>query len=123
MKKLLVAMMAFLVGGACSAQQTGYTNQSNAEFAAAMADPTVQIVDVRTSAEYAEGHILGAVNIDVNGADFLDQTARLDKNSPVAVYCRSGMRSRTAAGKLVGQGFRVSNLKGGIVGWDGEVTK
>lgn len=56
-------------------------------------------VDARTPQEFIEGHIPGAVNIDINSKDFIRQAASLDKTSPVAVYCRSGRRSKVAAEK------------------------
>jgi rhodanese-related sulfurtransferase len=82
-------------------------------------DADIQLVDVRTAEEYAEQHIPGAVNIDVYADDFVDQCLnRLDKERPVAVYCRTGKRSASAAEQLRKAGFKkVLNLEGGIVGW------
>lgn len=78
----------------------------------------LQLVDVRTAEEYAEGHIAGAVNIDVMRSDFRDRAvASLDRGKTVYVYCRSGKRSMTAASVLAGEGFRVVNLSGGIMEW------
>jgi len=77
-----------------------------------------QIVDVRTPEEYKLGHIYDAVNIDVNAPNFSSQIQVLDKNRPVAVYCRVGTRSMEAAQILSEQGFRIIfNLDGGIVQW------
>ena len=47
----------------------------------------------------------------------------LDKDNPVAVYCRGGRQSAEAAQKLHDAGFEVIELKGGILTWDGEVEK
>ena len=76
-------------------------------------------MDVRTLAEHMEGHIPGSININVK-----DETGfpvavdeLLDKNREVAVYCRSGRRSRTAADILVKKGFKVYNLDKGILNW------
>ena len=78
----------------------------------------VQLVDVRTAEEYAEGHIEGAINIDVKKENFMNEAlARLDNQRPVAVYCKSGRRSASAAKMLVKKGFTVVNLQGGIMGW------
>lgn len=77
-----------------------------------------QIVDVRTADEYNEGHIHDAVNIDVNSDDFISQaTTSLKKEQTVYVYCKSGKRSRKAAGMLIEEGYTVVNLNGGITEW------
>ena len=75
----------------------------------------ILLVDVRTPDEYAEGHIEGAVNIDVKADDFAERTKDITGN--VAVYCRGGKRSRTAGSKLIVQGCLVYNLDGGIKEW------
>jgi len=77
-----------------------------------------QLIDVRTWEEYQEGHINGAVNIDINGSQFSAEAAKLDKNRPVFVYCQSGRRSARAASDLLKMGFpQVYNLDGGIQSW------
>ena len=77
-----------------------------------------QLVDVRTPGEYAEGHLKGAVNININAGDFEQQLSRLNKDVPVFVYCRSGGRSARAAGKMESMGFKkVYNMDGGITAW------
>lgn len=88
------------------------------EFQTFIADDFVQLVDVREPEEFEEGHIVGAVLIDVNEQDFLEKAlATLDKQRPVAVYCRSGRRSARAASMLASQGFKVTNLGGGVLAW------
>ena len=88
------------------------------EFEQQIKVDSVQLLDVRTPEEYAEGHIAGAVNIDVQSDDF-QPTARqeLSKDSTILVYCRSGRRSLDAAEILARLGYRVVNLKGGILDW------
>lgn len=54
------------------------------------------IIDVRTPAEFAEGHLEGAINIDVSAPDFEDKIHDLDPKASYAVYCRSGNRSGQA---------------------------
>lgn len=76
------------------------------------------LLDVRTPDEYKEAHLPGAVNIDWNDEGFMDKVAKLDKNKPVFVYCRSGHRSGLAAQALKSAGFdEVFNLDGGIMAW------
>lgn len=87
------------------------------EFKAFIANPDVQLVDVRTPEEYAEGFIPGSINIDVkNGHEEL--AAKLDPERPVALYCRSGRRSENAAWVLEKVFFKnVVDLEGGYIAW------
>lgn len=125
MKYLLLMLGALLIGTvACSQNSAGkFIPQNNADFARAIADTTILLVDARTPAEYAAGHIPGAVNIDVGGNSFDKQVAALDKKRPVAVYCRSGNRSKAAARKFVSEGFQVYELDKGLNGWNGKLVK
>ena len=80
--------------------------------------PDIQLVDVRTPEEFADGIIPGARNIDAGQAGFDREAEKeLDLSRPVAVYCRSGVRSRKAAVRLVRKGYTVYNLDGGYEGW------
>ena len=123
MKKFV--LMTFFAGlcaiFGCSAKT--FESVDAAEFAREIAKEGVQIVDVRTAAEYAEGHIPNAVNIDVYSEDFADKIARLDKERTVAIYCRSGRRSKSAAEQAVKQGFKVVELDGGVLSWRGKLER
>ena len=89
-------------------------------FAAVVASPGVQIIDVRTPEEFAAGHIEGAVNYNVQGPEFLDQIATLDPAGTYAVYCRSGNRSQPAVAAMSAAGINgIYELESGIVGWEG----
>lgn len=97
---------------------TAFSNVGVDEFQALIADPNMQLLDVRTPEEFDEGHIAGATLVDVNDSSFVDRAvAILDKQRPVAVYCRSGRRSARAANLLVAQGYTVTNLNGGVMAW------
>ncbi len=88
------------------------------EFDIKIKADSVQLVDVRTPQEYAEGHIDGALNINVQSADFRQMAEKeLSKGSTILVYCRSGRRSMDAAEVLTKLGYHVVNLKGGIIEW------
>ena len=63
------------------------------------------IIDVRTPAEYATGHLDGALNIDVQSADFAAQISELDPSQPYFIYCRSGNRSGQAISQMANMGF------------------
>ena len=89
-----------------------------AEFAELIADTTVFRLDVRTPEEYADGHIEGAINIDVKQPDFEEKAlATLPKDKTLAVYCRSGNRSKKACTILTNNGYKVVELATGWLGW------
>ncbi len=103
---------------ACQQKGSGFESLSVDDFATLLADPAVQCVDVRTVAEYSEGHIPASININVLDKSFeamADST--LQKDKPVAVYCRSGKRSKKAAELLSKKGFQVFELSKGFNGW------
>ena len=83
------------------------------------ATPNPQILDVRTAAEFSADHIDRALNVDWLGNDFDKGTEKIDKTKPVFVYCKSGVRSQSAATKLAELGFtNIYLLQGGILKWD-----
>ena len=87
-------------------------------FASLVADTSVVVLDVRTAGEFAEGHIERAINVDYYRADFVEQAkAVLPTDKTIAIYCRSGRRSAYAAEKLALDGYKLVNLKGGIIAW------
>ena len=87
-------------------------------FADSIDNPGVQLVDVRTPDEYAAGNIPGSVNIDVMTGKFGETaSALLDRAYTVAVYCRSGNRSKNAAQVLSMMGYNVVDLEGGYNAW------
>lgn len=76
-----------------------------------------QLIDVRTPEEFNESHLPDAINYNVADSTLHHKIHHLDKSKPVYVYCRSGVRSLKAANFLKEQGFKVFNLKGGILDW------
>lgn len=82
----------------------------------------LQLVDVRTPEEYAQGHIQGAENINFFDEDFEQQLEqKLDKEQPVYIYCRSGNRSSKAAARMEALGFKaIYDLEGGYMNWPKE---
>ena len=89
------------------------------EFAKAVSDTSYVVLDVRTPAEHAEGHIPGThFNIDVLDDGYAEAALKtLPKDKPIALYCRSGNRSKTAARILTENGFEVVELGKGFLGW------
>ena len=117
LKGIIVVMLSTLFAS-CSSHQ-GIESVTADEFENALYDGHIQLLDVRSVEEYAKGHIANAENIDVQQPDFIDKAqAMLDHTNPVYVYCRSGKRSMLAAQKLVKAGFKVVNLRDGIMGWE-----
>lgn len=137
--KLNVASLLTLVGiGAC-AQNPGYKTLNADEFEKAIADKSVVLIDVRTAAEYAQGHLPdAALNIDVLEENFAAKVKSALQSSSaktsvgtsgnasashsksattVAIYCRSGRRSKNAAAILAKEGYKVIELAGGFNSW------
>ena len=92
------------------------------EFKEIIKDSSVIVIDVRTVDEYIESHIPDTdLNIDVLKDDFVEIiNDKLPKNSTVAIYCRSGNRSKKAARQLSNAGHKVFELSTGIKGWISE---
>lgn len=106
---------ALLTGCSSSTEPAVITTVGPQDFISAMAEPGTVVVDVRTPAEYAAGHVDGAVNFDVEAADFPTRIEALAKEDQYAVYCRSGRRSTLATDKMADAGFTsLVNLEGGI---------
>ena len=105
MKKVIAALFASaLVLSGCSSSQ-GVTDLGAGEFISQSQAEGVVLIDVRTPEEFNEGHIAGALNIDVQSSSFDSEIATLDKSVTYALYCRSGNRSGVAAGKMSDAGF------------------
>jgi len=78
----------------------------------------IQLVDVRTPEEYAEGHIKNAININLFDDNFEEQMSKLDKSKDIYVYCLKGGRSGKASNQLEKIGFsKVYDLEGGFQNW------
>ena len=78
------------------------------------------LVDARTSAEYADGHIPTAIQIDYR--DIGDDPPTAEKDALIIVYCQSGNRSRSAAKTLAGLGYTQVLDWGGIGNWPYEIV-
>lgn len=119
MKKIFMiisAVLCNLLG--CTAQQEKFESLDAEAFEKVISDTSVVRLDVRSIDEYASGHIAKAINIDVMKDDFkIKATSLLPKDKTIALYCRSGRRSKKAAGILVENGYKVIELNSGISGW------
>lgn len=61
------------------------------------------IIDVRTKAEFQQGHIRGSVNIPLHNLE--GSLSKIKKDKPVITCCASGMRSASAKSILKSNGF------------------
>jgi phage shock protein E len=94
-------------------------NVGVAEFEKLRADKKNVVLDVRTPAEFAAGHIPGAIHIDVNGPDFEKKMAALDKSKVYLVHCAVGGRSAKACAAMNKFEFKsLYNLEGGMKAWE-----
>lgn len=87
-----------------------------------MDDDGAIILDVRTPEEFAEGHIPGAVNLELGTFDQNAAVVIPDKDAILLVYCRSGNRSKTASDILVSMGYTKVFEFGGIIDWPYETV-
>ena len=118
MKRILALIASLLLVTGCSSSASGVTNMNVSEFSQKIKEAGVVTLDVRTPAEFAEGHIEGARLIDFQSGNFESEIAGLDKEATYAVYCRSGNRSGQAVAIMHDAGFHnVYNLNGGIIDW------
>lgn len=117
-KSLFILMLSILGFMGCTAQN-GSSIDSKEAYGLIKADTNIAILDVRTAKEFADGHVAGAVNIDVNQTDFAQKIDQLDRSKTYIVYCRSGRRSRKAVGIMAAKGFKnLYNVSDGFVGWN-----
>lgn len=120
MKKLSSLLFFYLLlASACQSQtQTSESRLNVDAFEKAITEPAVQILDVRTPAEFEKGHLNGAMLANWNDrAEFERRTASLSNSSPIYIYCLSGPRSDAAGRWLEAKGFQVIHLVGGFSAW------
>lgn len=95
-----------------------FKNVDVAAFEKLRADTNKIVLDVRTAAEFSNGHVPGAVLLDVKSPDFVEKSARLDKSKTYLVHCAAGVRSVKACNLLAPVGFtNLVNLEGGFNAW------
>jgi phage shock protein E len=118
---VIIVLGALLVASACTLyrNRSGQRDISQAQLLEWMEQKSnLCILDVRTSGEYASGHIPGAINIG-----FREISAHLDelaayKDKNVVVYCEHGPRARKAQSTLTKAGFpNVYHLTGDMGAW------
>ena len=89
------------------------------EFEKLWQDKKNVVLDVRTKKEFDNGHIPGAVNLDINAADFDQKIGELQKDKVYLVHCAAGVRSARACDKMSRLGFpHLVDLAPGFKGWE-----
>ncbi|TRZ82147.1 MAG: hypothetical protein D4R91_04495 [Sediminibacterium sp.] len=113
----LFFMASFIIS--CAQTNTNASLSLNAAaYKEAIAAKNIQVLDVRTAAEFKGGHIKDALQANwLDQKEFADRTQHLDKNLPVYVYCQAGVRSASAQAALEAKGYKVVNLAGGMSNW------
>ncbi|KAB7704459.1 rhodanese-like domain-containing protein [Bacillus aerolatus] len=79
----------------------------------------LNLIDVRETEEVADGKIPGAINIPLGLVEF--RMHELDKSKEYIMICRSGGRSGRASQTLESHGYKVINMAGGMLSWEGKV--
>ena len=126
MKYLIFALSAGLLLAGCAPAPSDAQTFRQVSAATAMelmkSETDYVIVDVRTQAEYDEGHIPDAICIpnESIGAEPIPELP--DPEQTIFVYCRSGRRSKEAAGKLAELGYTNVVEFGGIMDWTGPIV-
>lgn len=127
MKKFTWLFAAVLLLAACgvaddaaeSTKEQGYQTV-DLEDIEALQDEGDIVMDVRETDEFAEGHIIGAINVPLSELQN-GERAGLDKGQTYVVVCRSGNRSQLASEILYDEGYDVINVSEGMSTWQGEV--
>jgi phage shock protein E len=120
-RRLALVVVAFAVAFIAQAANPPSVEPKTVGERIAWADRSLVLLDVRTPAEYAEGHLPGAVNIP--HTELASRVAELSasRDSDIVVYCRSGARAEQALGVLKDAGFkRIFHLQGDYQRWSEE---
>lgn len=121
MKKITIYFLCFLCLTLSSCNQSAsddHVLMPVKQFQMDVSHDFVQLIDVRTSKEFAEAHIENAINIDFKSDDFLDNIQKLNSDRPVYIYCFTGKRSKKSVSYFKKAGFAtIYNLQGGFSKW------
>ncbi len=122
----VIAAGLLLAGlGGCGGRSAGegraglrLVSPSDAAGLIAAAPDDLVVLDIRTAAEFSEGHLEHATMLDFYAADFAASLGALDRDVPYVLYCRSGNRSAQAADLMAELGFTdVAEIDGGVLAW------
>lgn len=106
-----------------SVEKLPKTMNLNDAYRMAHEDKTVFLIDVRTKAEYDEGHVPGALLIPLNQIEQEIEKTAADKDAKIILYCRSGNRSGQAQAALERMGYTNVSNAGGVGSFDGTLAR
>ena len=123
--KYIIYLLLFLLTVSCVSydRRTAPDYTQYEDLAALINEQTIPyiLVDVRSQAEYCDGHIPTAINIPSYG--FEDNLPTTDKNALIIVYCKGGVSSSTVAETLKGLGYTNIVDFGGWPKWQSDLVK
>jgi rhodanese-related sulfurtransferase len=97
-----------------------YQSISMPEFEQEWKRKNLQIVDVRELDEWENGHVEGAIHMPLS--DFPNSIDKLDKDKEYFIMCLTGARSAMVCQHLSQDGYKVTNIMGGISTWRGDIV-
>lgn len=116
MKQFLSITIIIVLLSSC--QSNDFQSVDVDTFATIIADTSLIRLDVRTQVEYDGGHIPNALLIDAQQPNFVSLVKQhVTKEQTIALYCRSGRRSKQAAATLASEGYTVIELHTGFISW------
>lgn len=116
--KNLFAILAVFIGAVFSGQAQVNQITSTQVKELITKQKKIIVLDVRTAEEFNEGHIKGAINIDVRQPDFATKVDKLNKNGNYLVHCRTNHRSTMAVNQMMQSGFKtIYQMMDGFAGW------
>ena len=122
-RHLVVIVCAVVILSSCNAQTSESIERITIETLVSDAiGKDVQLIDVRTPEEYANGHIDDAINIDISNVEiFKAEVSKLEKSQPIYLYCHRGGRSNNATKVLKELGFQtIYDFSGGWNAWSAQ---
>ena len=103
--------------------RTGQPKISSTEAIKLLDNIDYKFIDVRTNSEFLSGHIENSIHIPLQELENRLNEIKQIKQKNIIVYCRSGARSSNATSILLKNNFKVQNLSGGILSWDGKLVE
>jgi len=116
--KIVIILMLLLPFATISKAQNKVEVNSTKVNSMLKTDKTLIVLDVRTAEEFKEGHIKGAINIDIRQPDALTKIDKINKKTKYIVHCRTNHRSKIAVDHMIQSGFKtVYQMMDGYAGW------
>ena len=118
---LFTVILVLLLVGELRRRSVGAKSLQPMQATQLMNRDNCSVVDVRPTADYKQGHIMGAKNLVLS--EVAEKSGRIskDKAAPVLVYCKNGTQAPSAAKQLQQAGFeQVYLLAGGLMSWQAE---